>query len=166
MMITYPWNTNSTRMRPMKYIGTLWQSCILYFKWETCVLSRVCGCGSLPWNPPTRCEHRYPIRNSTNLQVFVGMQHNSHSNPYAQSTTPSLLWYGLVNRRNRERRFLVIRPGFYTESTSRHQERYVVETSVSTTTWTSVDANSEQDLQSSSATSEEAYGKKDMASSV
>jgi hypothetical protein len=33
---------------------------------------------------------------------------------------------------------------------------YVIETSVSTTTWTSADANSEQDLQGSSATSEEA----------
>jgi hypothetical protein len=32
----------------------------------------------------------------------------------------------------------------------------MVETSVSTTTWTSADINSEQDLQGSSATSEEA----------
>jgi hypothetical protein len=52
-------------------------------KYVNCNLKTL-RCGSLPWNPPTRCEHRYPIRNSTNLQVFVAMQQHSHSNAYAQ----------------------------------------------------------------------------------
>jgi hypothetical protein len=50
----------------------------------------------------------------------------------------------------------MIQPGFYVGSTSRLQERQVVEISVSTTTWPSAGANSELDLQGSSATSEEA----------
>jgi hypothetical protein len=41
-------------------------------------------------------------------------------------------------------------------SGSDSREIYVVETSVSTTTWTSADTNSEQDLQGPSATSEKA----------
>jgi hypothetical protein len=47
-------------------------------------------------------------------------------------------------------------PGFYIGSISRHQERYEVETSVSTTIRTSAGANSKQDLQGSGVTREEA----------
>jgi hypothetical protein len=41
----------------------------------------VTNCGSLPWNSPTCCQ---PIRNSTNLQVFVAIQQHTHSNAYTQ----------------------------------------------------------------------------------
>jgi hypothetical protein len=51
----------------------------------------------------------------------------------------------------------MVRWGFYIGSDSGHQtQRYVVETWVSTTTWTSADTKRVQDLQGSSATSEEA----------
>jgi hypothetical protein len=73
------------------------------------------------------------------------------------STAPSLLWYGLVNRTQQRTAFSNDPTGVLHRIHLRTSgERYVVETSVSTTTWTSTDANSEQDLQGSSVTSEEA----------
>jgi hypothetical protein len=73
------------------------------------------------------------------------------------STAPSLLWYGLVNSAQQRTAFSNDPTGvLYWVRLKASRERYVVETSFSTTTWTSADTKREQDLQGSSAASEEA----------
>jgi hypothetical protein len=114
-------------------------------------------CGSLPWNPP----HVANIDNLSATVLIFKCSLLCNNIPIAthtrNSTAPSLLWYGLVNSAQQRTAFSNDPTGvLYSVHLKTSREIYVVETSVSTMTWTSADANSEQDLQGSSATLEEA----------